>query len=106
MASSSLWQRFQRYFLEYRELGFFLDMGRMKVPDDPTNIFFFDNTDPERFDRRFERIGEGFQQTLVMVVDPEEVFHFITAFGEQRSTNQNCGHGGTCGRSVFALESK
>ena len=50
-------------------------MGRMKVPDDPTNIFFFDNTDPERFDRRFERIGEGFQQTLVMVVDPEEVFH-------------------------------
>ena len=34
MASSSLWQRFQRYFLEYRELGFSLDISRMKFPDD------------------------------------------------------------------------
>jgi glucose-6-phosphate isomerase len=34
MASSSLWQRFQRYFLEYRDLGFSLDVGRMKFPDD------------------------------------------------------------------------
>src|SRR5690242_17888401 len=28
-------------------------------PDDPMDIFFFDNTDPEGFDRVFERIGEG-----------------------------------------------
>src|SRR5438067_8794071 len=34
MASSSLWQRFQRYFLEYRELGFSLDISRMKFPED------------------------------------------------------------------------
>src|SRR2546427_4091818 len=34
MASSSLWQRFQRYFLEYRELGFSLDISRMRFPDD------------------------------------------------------------------------
>src|SRR5258708_33657996 len=34
MATSSLWQRFQRYFLEYRELGFSLDISRMKFPDD------------------------------------------------------------------------
>src|SRR5580765_9042662 len=34
MASSSLWQRFQQYFLEYRELGFSLDISRMKFPDD------------------------------------------------------------------------
>jgi hypothetical protein len=34
MAASSLWQRFQRYFLEYRDLGFFLDISRMKFPDD------------------------------------------------------------------------
>src|SRR5256714_8633018 len=34
MAASSLWQRFQRYFLEYRELGFSLDISRMKFPDD------------------------------------------------------------------------
>src|SRR4029077_19914751 len=34
MAASSLWQRFQRHFLEYRELGFSLDISRMKFPDD------------------------------------------------------------------------
>ena len=176
MASSSLWQRFQRYFLEYRDLGFSLDISRMKFPDDlfekmrpqieqafaamreleagaianptenrmvghywlrnpalaptpeirteiedtiqriktfaercsrrknhggkrkhasstcctlgsaarrsgrnscqprstrqhdPMDIFFFDNTDPEGFDRVFDRIGEGLPQTLVIVV--------------------------------------
>jgi glucose-6-phosphate isomerase len=34
MASSSLWQRFQRYFLEYRDLGFSLDISRMRFPED------------------------------------------------------------------------
>ena len=34
MAFSSLWQRFQRYFLEYRESDFSLDISRMKFPDD------------------------------------------------------------------------
>ena len=175
MASSALWQRFQRYLLEYRQLGFSLDISRMKFPDDlfekmhpqierafvamreleagaianltedrmvghywlrnpalaprpqirseientirrikafakdvhtgkitgengkrfkqllhigiggsalgpqfvsaalgspgdPMDIFFFDNTDPEGFDRVFERIGEGLSQTLVIVV--------------------------------------
>jgi glucose-6-phosphate isomerase len=175
MASSSLWQRFQRYFLEYRDLGFSLDISRMKFPEDlfermrpqiehafsamreleagaianptekrmvghywlrnpalaptpeiraeiqdtirriktfaadvhsgkitaengkrfehvlhigiggsalgpqfvsdalgsphePMNIFFFDNTDPEGFDRVFDRISQGLAQTLVVVV--------------------------------------
>jgi glucose-6-phosphate isomerase len=175
MAFSSLWQRFQRYFLEYRDLGFSLDISRMKFPDDlfekmrpqiehafaamqeleagaianptekrmvghywlrnpalaptpevrseiedtirriktfaedvhagkitaengrrfehvlhigiggsalgpqfvsaalgspddPMDIFFFDNTDSEGFDRVFDRIGEGLPQTLVVVV--------------------------------------
>jgi glucose-6-phosphate isomerase len=175
MASSSLWQRFQLYFLEYRELGFSLDISRMKFPEDlfermrpqiehaframreleagaianltekrmvghywlrnpalaptpeirteiedtiqriktfaanvhrgkitaengkhfehvlhigiggsalgpqfvsdalgspyePMNIFFFDNTDPEGFDRVFDRISQGLAQTLVVVV--------------------------------------
>ena len=175
MASSSLWQRFQRYLLEYRDLGFSLDISRMKFPDDlfekmrpqiehafaamrkletgaianptenrmvghywlrnpalaptpeirseiedtiqrvkefardvhagkitaenrtrfrhvlhigiggsalgpqfvsaalgspddPMDIFFFDNTDPEGFDRVFDRIGDGLPQTLVIVV--------------------------------------
>ena len=175
MAASSLWQRFQRYFLEYRDLGFFLDISRMKFPDDlfekmapqtehafsamreleagaianptehrmvghywlrnpalaptpevqaeiedtirriktfaqdihtgkitaengkrfehvlhigiggsalgpqfisaalaspddPMDIFFFDNTDPEGFDRVFEKVGEELSETLVVVV--------------------------------------
>jgi glucose-6-phosphate isomerase len=34
MASSSLWQRFQRYFLYYRDLDFSLDISRMKFPED------------------------------------------------------------------------
>lgn len=34
MASSSLWQRFQRYFLRYDDLGFSIDISRMKFPDD------------------------------------------------------------------------
>jgi glucose-6-phosphate isomerase len=34
MASSSLWQRFQRYFLRYEDLGFALDISRMNFPDD------------------------------------------------------------------------
>src|SRR4029077_6211988 len=34
MAASSLWQRFQRYFLEVRDLAFSLDISRMKFPDD------------------------------------------------------------------------
>src|SRR5256714_5821382 len=37
MASSSLWQRFQHYFLRYDDLGFSIDISRMKFPDD-----FFD----------------------------------------------------------------
>src|SRR6266480_5424458 len=37
-------------------------------PDDPMDICFFDNTDPEGFDRVFDRIGEELSQTLVIVV--------------------------------------
>src|SRR5437667_8811122 len=35
---------------------------------DPMDIFFFDNTDPEGFDRVFDRIGNRLSQTLVVVV--------------------------------------
>src|SRR3984893_16978178 len=37
MASSSLWQRFQKYLLRYDDLDFSIDISRMKFPDD-----FFD----------------------------------------------------------------
>jgi glucose-6-phosphate isomerase len=42
MAFSSLWQRFQRYFLYYRDLDFSLDISRMKFPED-----FFEKMQPK-----------------------------------------------------------
>jgi glucose-6-phosphate isomerase len=42
VASSSLWQRFQRYFLYYRDLDFSLDISRMKFPED-----FFERMQPK-----------------------------------------------------------
>jgi glucose-6-phosphate isomerase len=42
MASSSLWQRFQQYLLDYRDLGFSFDISRMKFPDD-----FFEKMQPK-----------------------------------------------------------
>ena len=42
MASSSLWQRFQRYFLCYRDLDFSLDISRMKFSED-----FFEKMQPK-----------------------------------------------------------
>jgi glucose-6-phosphate isomerase len=47
MSSSSLWQRFQRYFLYYRGLGFSLDISRMKFPDG-----FFEKMKP-KIDKAF-----------------------------------------------------
>ena len=42
MASSSLWQRFQQYFLYYRDLDFSLDISRLKFPAD-----FFEKMQPK-----------------------------------------------------------
>ena len=41
MASSSLWQRFQQYFLRYDDIGFSIDISRMNFPAD-----FFDRMRP------------------------------------------------------------
>jgi glucose-6-phosphate isomerase len=42
MASSSLWQRFQQYFLRYDDVDFAIDISRMKFGDD-----FFDTMQPK-----------------------------------------------------------
>src|SRR5438034_2343478 len=42
MAFSSLWQRFQQYFLYYRDLDFSLDISRLKFPAD-----FFEKMQPK-----------------------------------------------------------
>jgi glucose-6-phosphate isomerase len=52
MASSSLWQRFQRYFLYYRDLEFSLDISRMNFPED-----FFEKMQP-KIDKAFAAMRE------------------------------------------------
>ena len=47
MASFSLWQRFQQYFLSYADLGFSIDISRMGFPDD-----FFEKMQP-RIEKAF-----------------------------------------------------
>src|SRR5437588_248526 len=47
MASSSLWQRFQQYFLRYDDLGFSIDISRMKFPEG-----YFDQMRP-KIDKAF-----------------------------------------------------
>src|SRR5205085_1357700 len=36
--------------------------------DDPLDIYFLDNTDPDGFDRAFDRIGDHLAHTLVVVI--------------------------------------
>src|ERR1700730_10895136 len=52
MASSSLWQRFQQYFLRYDDLDFSIDISRMKFPDD-----FFAKMRP-KIDKAFAAMRE------------------------------------------------
>src|SRR5438309_10790423 len=52
MASSSLWQRFQQYLLRHDDLGFSIDISRMKFGDD-----FFDKMRP-RIDKAFTAMRE------------------------------------------------
>jgi glucose-6-phosphate isomerase len=52
MASSSLWQRFQRYFLRYDKLEFSIDISRMRFPDD-----FFERMQP-KIDKAFAAMRE------------------------------------------------
>ncbi len=52
MASSSLWPRFQKYFLRYDDLGFSLDISRMRFPDG-----FFETMQP-RVEKAFAAMRE------------------------------------------------
>jgi glucose-6-phosphate isomerase len=50
--SSSLWQRFQQYFLSYSDLNLSIDISRMKFPDD-----FFEKMAP-RIEKAFAAMRE------------------------------------------------
>lgn len=50
--SQSLWQRFQKYYLAYDEIGFSIDISRMRFPDD-----FFEKMRP-RVEKAFAAMRE------------------------------------------------
>lgn len=52
MAGDSLWQRFQKYFVEYADLDFSIDISRMRFADD-----FFDRMRP-RVEKAFAAMRE------------------------------------------------
>jgi glucose-6-phosphate isomerase len=54
-------------------------------PHDPMNIFFFDNVDPEGFDRVFDRMDERLPQTLVEMLSKSR--------RDKRNTQRNAGGG-------------
>jgi hypothetical protein len=91
MSSRSPWQRFQQHFLYYRDLGFSLDISRMKFPDD-----FFEKMQPKIVEagkkaatRLLElqkqvrtKLTHGAGKTAEEVArsidaDPEDVFHVL-----------------------------
>jgi hypothetical protein len=59
MSSSSLWQRFQRYFLYYSDLDFSLDISWMKFPNDSSFCLLggqTDSNDPEELQK--DKVGD------------------------------------------------
>src|SRR5436305_12325791 len=70
MASSSLWQRFQRYFLEYRELGFSLDISRMKFSGN-----MFDEMRPQ-IEQAFAAMGQLEAGALANPTEKRMVGHY------------------------------
>jgi glucose-6-phosphate isomerase len=70
MGSASLWQRFQQYFLEYRDLGFSLDISRMKFPDD-----FFEQMQP-KIEKAFAAMRELEAGAIANVTEKRMVGHY------------------------------
>ena len=70
MSSSSRWQRFQQYFLHYGELGFSIDISRMKFPDD-----FFEKMQP-KVDKAFAAMRELEAGTIANPDEGRMVGHY------------------------------
>jgi hypothetical protein len=71
MASSSLWLRFQQYFLFYRDLDLSLDISRLKFPED----FFEKKQVSEKL-----VVGDGkTAEEIARSIDahPEDLFHVL-----------------------------
>jgi glucose-6-phosphate isomerase len=70
MAFSSLWQRFQRYFLEYGDLGFSLDISRMRFPED-----LFEKMQP-RIEQAFTAMRELETGAIANPIEKRMVGHY------------------------------
>jgi glucose-6-phosphate isomerase len=70
MPSSSLWQRFQQYFLYYRDLDFSIDISRMKFPDD-----FFEKMQP-KIEKAFAAMRELERGAMANPTEKRMVGHY------------------------------
>src|SRR5947199_7690135 len=70
MSSSSLWQRFQQYFLYCRDPGFSLDISPMKFPDD-----FFEKMRP-KIDNAFAAMRALEAGTIANPTEKRMVGHY------------------------------
>src|SRR5881275_1290316 len=70
MASSSLWQRFQEYFLRYVDLDFSIDISRMKFPAD-----FFEKMHP-RIEKAFAAMRELESGAIANPTEKRMVGHY------------------------------
>jgi glucose-6-phosphate isomerase len=70
MMSSSLWQRFQQYFLYYRDLDFSVDISRMKFPED-----FFEKMQP-KIEKAFAAMRELEEGAIANPTEKRMVGHY------------------------------
>ena len=70
MPTNSLWQRFQQYFLSYDDLGFSLDISRMRFPDG-----FFEEMQP-RVEQAFAAMHELEAGALANPDEKRQVGHY------------------------------
>jgi glucose-6-phosphate isomerase len=70
VASSSLWQRFQQYFLRYADPDFSLDISRMKFSDD-----FFEKMQP-KIEKAFAAMQELESGAIVNPTEKRMVGHY------------------------------
>jgi len=70
MPTNSLWQRFQQYFLSYDDIGFSLDISRMRFPDG-----FFERMQP-RVEQAFAAMHELEAGALANPDEKRQVGHY------------------------------
>src|SRR2546430_13361930 len=100
MSSSSLWQRFQQYFLYYRDPAFSVDISRMKFPDD-----FFEKMRP-KIDNAFAAMRALEAGAIANPTEKRMVGHYwLRNPTDRKSTRLNSSHS-QISYAVFCLKKK